>query len=85
MVGAYPASRDDNETFQLLSSLLQYGINEFVCLQQEYQPFVTDHMWRNGAALRPYFDDVKLILKNQHKFQIFQDKGFVYINFSFVC
>jgi len=35
LVGAYPASNDDNETFELLSSILYLGITKFVCLQRE--------------------------------------------------
>lgn len=39
LVGAYPASKDDDESFYLLSSILKYGINKFVCLQQEVRYF----------------------------------------------
>mgnify|MGYP003385817173 CR=1 FL=1 len=35
LVGAYPASNDDNETFDLISSILLLGISKFVCLQKE--------------------------------------------------
>lgn len=35
LVGAYPASEDDNETFELLTAILQLGITKFVCLQSE--------------------------------------------------
>jgi hypothetical protein len=35
LVGAYPASNDDNETFDLISSILLLGITKFVCLQKE--------------------------------------------------
>lgn len=35
LVGAYPATNDDNETFELLSSILYLGITKFVCLQRE--------------------------------------------------
>lgn len=58
LVGAYPASRDDAETYELLGSILNQGITNFVCLQQEYQANVTEAMWRHGPALRPYFRDV---------------------------
>lgn len=37
LVGAYPATQDDDETFDLLTSILKLGINKFVCLQQEVQ------------------------------------------------
>ena len=35
LVGAYPASTDDGETFELLTSVLKLGVTKFVCLQQE--------------------------------------------------
>jgi hypothetical protein len=35
LVGAYPASQSDMETFELLISILKLGVTSFVCLQQE--------------------------------------------------
>ena len=35
LVGAYPASTDDEETLDLITSILKQGVNKFVCLQQE--------------------------------------------------
>jgi hypothetical protein len=35
LVGAYPASQDDTETFELLTSILKLGVTKFVCLQLE--------------------------------------------------
>lgn len=35
LVGAYPASTDDDETLELISAILKQGVNKFVCLQQE--------------------------------------------------
>ncbi|KAJ1430216.1 hypothetical protein B484DRAFT_396026 [Ochromonadaceae sp. CCMP2298] len=35
LVGAYPATEDDDETFDLISSILRLGIKKFVCLQSE--------------------------------------------------
>ena len=35
LVGAYPASQDDTETFELLTSILKLSITQFVCLQLE--------------------------------------------------
>ena len=35
LVGAYPASEDDEDTFELISSILKQGITKFVCLQSE--------------------------------------------------
>jgi hypothetical protein len=89
LVGAYPATQDDAETFDLLTSILKYGVTKFVCLQLEYKATgVTEDMWRNGQvffffykvyflnlnrsrfskALRPYFDDVSVIVKNKSMF-----------------
>ncbi len=35
LVGAFPASASDEETFDLLTSIMQYGVTKFVCLQRE--------------------------------------------------
>ena len=35
LVGAFPASADDDETVRLLSSILVLGVTKFVCLQRE--------------------------------------------------
>ena len=35
LVGAYPATSEDDETFEILASILTLGIKKFVCLQQE--------------------------------------------------
>jgi len=35
LVGAYPASNDDGETLELITSILKWGITKFVCLQAE--------------------------------------------------
>lgn len=32
-------------------------------------------MWRNGHALRPYFDDVRVIMKDANKFDIIPEPG----------
>jgi hypothetical protein len=37
LVGAYPASEDDMETFELITSILKLGVKKFVCLQLEVQ------------------------------------------------
>jgi hypothetical protein len=66
LVGAYPASNDDEETLCLITSILRWGITKFVCLQQEYREHgVTEAMWRSGQALRPYFHDVRSIVKKK--------------------
>jgi hypothetical protein len=68
LVGAYPASQDDAETLDLLTSILKNGITKFVCLQQEYRAHgITEAMWRNGLALRPYYEDVVEIVNNKSK------------------
>ena len=41
LVGAYPASTDDEETLELISSILKEGVNKFVCLQQEVSKMYT--------------------------------------------
>lgn len=35
LVGAYPASEDDTETFDLITGILKLGIRKFACLQLE--------------------------------------------------
>ena len=66
LVGAYPASTDDAETLDLITSILNLGIKKFVCLQQEYRDQgVTEAMWRSGQALRPYFHDVRSIVRKK--------------------
>lgn len=35
LVGAYPASQDDEETYELITSILKENVTKFVCLQQE--------------------------------------------------
>jgi len=40
LVGAYPASTDDEETLDLIASILKEGVNKFVCLQQEVRLLV---------------------------------------------
>jgi hypothetical protein len=62
LVGAYPASNDDEAHAQLLRSILELGIGTFVCLQKEYQPHVSERMWRTGKAIRPYIQDAKQML-----------------------
>jgi hypothetical protein len=45
-------------------------VNTFVCLQLEYPSVtVTEEQWRSGAALRPYYEDAKLIVQNKKRFQ----------------
>lgn len=62
LAGAYPASLDDAETDAILTALLRAGVNTFVCLQAEVSMFVPTHLWRAGAALRPYIKDAQRLL-----------------------
>lgn len=32
-------------------------------------------MWRRGQALRPYYEDVKLLVKNKHMFKVLSQDG----------
>lgn len=52
LVGAYPASVDDTETREILNTLLELGIETFVCLQAEVDLNVAEAAWRSGRALR---------------------------------
>ena len=40
LVGAYPASQCDEETYELLTSILKQGVTKFICLQQEVTVFI---------------------------------------------
>ena len=40
LVGAYPASNDDNDTFDLISNILLLGVTKFVCLQKEVSEYI---------------------------------------------
>ena len=35
LVGAYPASEDDDDTTELIVAILRQGVSKFVCLQSE--------------------------------------------------
>jgi len=72
LVGAYPASDDDDETFELISSILKMGVRKFVCLQSEYQANAPVQAWRSGEALRPYYDDVQEIVAQKDVIQEFE-------------
>ncbi|CAM9678370.1 unnamed protein product, partial [Discosporangium mesarthrocarpum] len=64
LVGAYPASIDDDQHAHLLCGILLEGVSTFVCLQQEYlAEGVTEDMWKSGKAIRPYYQDVLQLLK----------------------
>jgi hypothetical protein len=52
LVGAFPAMADDRETLVQLTSLLEHGVNSFVCLQAEMDLGASEADWRAGRALR---------------------------------
>jgi len=62
IAGAYPASLDDAETERILTTLLELGINTFVCLQAEVNINIPDISWRSGHGLRPYIRDAQRLL-----------------------
>ena len=65
LVGAYPGVVDDEENMSTIWGILNCRITTFVCLQVEYPgPNVTEDMWRSGRAIRPYFVDVKDVVKH---------------------
>ena len=67
LVGAYPASMNDEENDRWLGDVIKQGVTTFVCLQREYQNTgVTEAMWRSGNALRPYYQEaVPMLAKLQ--------------------
>ena len=67
MAGGYPASVDDDETDELLLTLIRdYGFDTFVCLQEEVNAHAPERAWRGGRAPRPYMHDIRRIM-SQHK------------------
>lgn len=49
--------------------MLCTGVGTFVCLQEEYpDDSLPESEWRSGKAIRPYFEDLKLIIKNKKMF-----------------
>ena len=52
LAGAYPASADDRETERILTTLLEHGMEVFVCLQAEVSLNIPESMWRAGRGLR---------------------------------
>eukprot|EP00887_Chlorella_sp_A99_P003451 scaffold7.g3451.t1 len=62
IAGAYPASLDDAETERLLTTLLELGMNTFVCLQAEFSLHTPESAWRTGQGLRPYIKDAQKLL-----------------------
>lgn len=62
LVGAYPASTDDDETLDLITSILKQGVNKFVCLQQEvlFCCTFTDHRVAILSGLVSLFQPVPI-------------------------
>ena len=67
LAGAYPASLDDAETERILTTLLELGVNTFVCLQAEVNINTPEHAWRAQHGLRPYIKDAQKILSKAHE------------------
>lgn len=67
IAGAYPASLDDAETERILTTLLELGVNTFVCLQAEVNINTPEHAWRAQHGLRPYIKDAQKILSRAHE------------------
>ena len=67
MAGAYPGYDDDGANYKSLYRLVECGVTTFVCLQREYDAEVSERNWREGNALRPYFNDVAKIARDADK------------------
>ena len=72
IAGAYPGFTLDSENTGSLIKLLNCGVNRFVCMQEEYDPFAKESEWRGtgtmyrkNRAIRPYFADVQRILQTK--------------------
>lgn len=63
MAGAYPGEFDDRANDKQLKTILNKGVDTFVCLQLEVDEDVPEAVWRAGEALRPYFPDARKISK----------------------
>lgn len=67
IAGGFPASLDDAETDSTLTSILQHGINVFVCLQAEFSLSAVESDWRRGHALRVYLHDAQRLMARANK------------------
>mmetsp|Transcript_77942 Transcript_77942/g.156008 ORF Transcript_77942/g.156008 Transcript_77942/m.156008 type:complete len:541 (+) Transcript_77942:72-1694(+) len=65
LVGAFPGCPDDDENWELITSILSLGVTTFVCLQDEYSDDAPEEDWRyeRNGAIRPYFRDVREMVK----------------------
>ena len=78
LVGAFPASPNDEDTLNNLYSILMHGITSFVCLQEEYNPNVTPQQYKNNIGIRPYFKDLLHITSKVESYR--QVKNIPYFN-----
>ena len=53
---------DDHETDRILTTLLELGVNTFVCLQAEFSLHMPEAAWRSSQGLRPYIKDAQRLL-----------------------
>ena len=67
LAGAFPATLDDEETGEIMSTLIKLGITAFVCLQAEFSLDEEEASWRMGIGLRPYPRDAVNVLKTLQK------------------
>lgn len=63
MAGAYPGALEDRANELQLKTILNKGIDTFVCLQDELTDEIPEEVWRSGNGLRPYFVDARRISK----------------------
>lgn len=63
MCGPYPGAFEDKKNDQFLKRILSKGIDTFVCLQEELNNEIPEHVWRSGVGLRPYFFDAERLSK----------------------
>lgn len=54
---------DDRVHRNQLSLLLKGGVTTFVCLQAEFDPYVSEMEWKRCQKLRPYFGDAVAIVR----------------------
>ena len=69
--GAFPGDNDNGLNDYNLTTLLNFGINAFVCMQLEYNDAAPENDWRIwDLSKRPYFKDVERILANRDKYPL---------------
>jgi len=67
--GCFPGDISDEINDGNLIKLLNYGINKFVCMQEEYNPHAKEEDWRvRGVSKRPYFADIQRIVSNKESY-----------------